>query len=72
MIEMNCLFKKGLFKRLKHIEDTNEQQLQVIKNQRWKQLEQLKNIDKCKTLEIIDKLSKKMMKQINYCLNLKK
>ena len=56
---MNCLFKKGLFKRLKYIEDTNEQQLQLIKDQRGKQLEQLKNIDKRKTLEIIDKHSKK-------------
>ena len=64
--------KEKLLKKLKNIEDKNEQQLQVIKDQGGKQLAQLKNIDKSKTLEIIDKISKKMMKQINYCLNLKK
>ena len=63
--------KEGLLKKLKNIEDKNEQQLQVIKDQRGKQLEQLKNIDKSKTLELV-KLAKKMMKQINYCLNLEK
>ena len=64
--------KEELLKKLKNIEDKNEQQLQVVKDQGGKQLAQLKNIDKCKTLEITDKISKKMMKQINYCLNLKK
>ena len=51
--------KEGLLKKLKNIEDKNEQQLQVIKDQGGKQLEQPKNIDKSKTLEIIDKISKK-------------
>ena len=51
--------KEGLLKRLKNIEDKNEQQLQVIKDQGGKQLEQLKNFDKSKALEIIDKISKK-------------
>ena len=37
-----------------------------------KQLKEFKNIDKSKTLKAIDKISKKMMKEINYCLNLKK
>ena len=65
--------KEVLLKKLKNIEDKNKQQLKVIKDQGGKQLEQLKNIDKSKTLEIIDKISKKkMMKQINCYLNLKK
>ena len=64
--------KEGLLEKLKNIEDKNDKQLQVIKDQGGKQLEQLKNIYKSKTLEVIDKISKKMMKQINYCLNLKK
>ena len=41
------------------IEDKNEEQLQVIKDQGGKELEQLKNIDKSKTQEVIDKISKK-------------
>ena len=64
--------KKGLFKRLENIKDKNEKQLQVIKDQGEKQLKELKNIDKNKTLKAIDEISKKMMKQINYCLNLEK
>ena len=64
--------KEGLLEKLKNIEDKNDKQLQVIKDQGGKQLEQLKNIYKSKTLEVIDKIRKKMMKQINYCLNLKK
>ena len=51
--------KEVLLKKLKNIEDKNKQQLKVIKDQGGKQLEQLKNIDKSKTLEIIDKISKK-------------
>ena len=50
--------KEGLLKKLKNIEDKNEEQLQVIKDQGGKQLEQLKNIDKSKTLEVIGKISK--------------
>ena len=51
--------KKGLFKRLKNIEDKNEEQLQEIKDQREKQLRQLKNIDESKTLKVIDKIRRK-------------
>ena len=51
--------KEGILKKLRNIEDKNEQQLQVIKDQGRKQLEQLKNIDKSKTLKLIDKISKK-------------
>ena len=51
--------KEGILKKLRNIEDKNEQQLQVIKDQGRKQLEQLKNIDKSKTLKLIDKIKKK-------------
>ena len=51
--------KEGLFKRIKNIENKNEEQLKAIEDQGKKQLEQLKNIDKSKTLEMIDKISKK-------------
>ena len=66
--------KDGLLKKLKNIEDKNEELLQVIKDQRRKLR---KNIDKNKALKIMDKISisikiEKMMKQINYCLNLEK
>ena len=64
--------KEGLFKRIKNIEGKNEEQLKAIEDQGKKQLEQLKNIDKSKRLEIIDKISKKIMKQIKFFLNLKK
>ena len=64
--------EEGLFKTLKNIEGKNEEQLQAIKDQGEKQLKELKNIDKSKTLKAIGKISKKMMKEINYCLNLGK
>ena len=64
--------KKAFFKRLENIKDKNEEQLQAIKDQGEKQLKELKNIDKSKTLKAIDKISKIMMKEINYCLNLGK
>ena len=51
--------KEGLFKRLKSIEDKNEEQLKAIEDKGEKQLQELKNIDKNKTLKIIDKISKK-------------
>ena len=51
--------KKELFKRLENIKDKNEEQLQVIKYQGEKRLQELNNIDKDKTLKIIDKISKK-------------
>ena len=64
--------KEGLFKRLENIKDKNKEQLQVIKDQGEKQLKELKNIDKNKRQKQLIKLAKKMIKQINYCLNLKK
>ena len=64
--------KEGLLKKLKNIEDKNEEQLQVIKDQGGKQLEQLKNIDKSKTLEVIDKISKKYDEANKSLLELKK
>ena len=54
--------KKGLFKKLENIKDTNLTQLQAIKDQGEKQLRELKNIDKSKMLETIDEIRKKMMK----------
>ena len=65
--------KEWFLKKLENIKDKNEKQLQVIKDHGEKQLKELKNIDRNKTLKVIDKISKKkMMKQINYCLNLEK
>ena len=63
---------KGPFKRLENITDKNEEQLQANKDQGGKRLKELKNIDKSKTLKPIGKISEKMMKQINYCLNVGK
>ena len=50
--------KKGLFERLENIKDKNEEQLQAIKDQGEKILKELKNIDKNKTLKLIDRISK--------------
>ena len=58
--------------KLKSIEDKNKQLLQVIKDQGGKQLEQLKNIDKSKTLKIIDKISKKNNEANKLLLKFKK
>ena len=51
--------KGELFKRLENIKDKNEEQSQEIKVQGEKQLKELKNIDKSKTLKAIGKISKK-------------
>ena len=51
--------KEGLFKRIKNIENKNLTQLQAIKDQGEKQLKELKNIDKNKTLKAIGEISKK-------------
>ena len=51
--------KEGLFKRLKNIVSKNEVQLQAVKDQGEKQLKELKNIDKSKTLKAIGETSKK-------------
>ena len=51
--------KEGLFKRLENFKDKNGEQLQAIKYQGEKQLKELKNIDKSKTLKAIGEISKK-------------
>ena len=51
--------KEVLFKRLENIKVKNEEQLQAIKDQGEKQLKELKNIDKSKTLKAIGEISKK-------------
>ena len=51
--------KEGLFKRLENINDKNEVQLQAIKCQGEKQLKELKNIGKSKTLKAISEISEK-------------
>ena len=51
--------KEGLLKNLENIKNKNEELLQVIKDQGGKQLQELKNIDESKMLEVIDKISKK-------------
>ena len=55
----------------KNVKDKNEEQLQAIKDQGEKQLKELKNIDNSKPLKAMGKISKKMIKQMNYCLNLR-
>ena len=55
--------KEGLFKRLENIKNKNEEQLQAIKDQGEKQLRELKNIEESRTLEAINKIRRKMMKQ---------
>ena len=64
--------KEGLSKRSENFKNKNEEQLEAIKNQGQKQLKELKIIDESKTLKSIGKITKKMMKQINYYLNLGK
>ena len=51
--------KKGLFKRLENISDTNLIRLQEIKDQGEKQLREVKNIGESRTLKVIDEISKK-------------
>ena len=50
--------KERLFKRPENIKDKNEKQLLVIKDQGGKQLKELKNINRSKTLKAIDEISK--------------
>ena len=45
---MRIIKKEGRLKRLKNIEDRNEEQLQAIKDTGEKQLKELKNINKSK------------------------
>ena len=49
--------KEGLFKRPKNIEGKNE--VQTIKDQGDKQLREIKNINKNKTLKVIDEFRRK-------------
>ena len=51
--------KEGLFKRLENIKDTYLTQLPGIKDQVEKQLKELKNIDKSKTLKATDEIRRK-------------
>ena len=51
--------QEGLFKRLENIKNKNEEQLLAIKYQGERQLKELKNIGKSKTLKTIDEISRK-------------
>ena len=64
--------KEGLFKRLKNIESKNEVHLQAIKDQGEKQLRELKNIDKSKSLKSIGEISKKNAEANRILLDIKK
>ena len=64
--------KEGLFKRLKNIEGKNEVHLQAIKDQGKKQLKELKNIDKSKTLKAIDEIRKKNAEANRILFDIKK
>ena len=52
--------KKGLFKRLKNIEDTNEMQLKAIEDKNEKQLN--KNLKSIKSISYVSQLSTKASK----------
>ena len=64
--------KEGLLKRLKNIEDKNEEQLQAIKDNGEKQLKELKNINKSKTLKAIGEISRKNDEANEILLDIKK
>ena len=64
--------KEGLLKRLKNIEDKNEEQLQAIKDKGEKQLKELKNINKSKTLKAIGEISRKNDEANEILLDIKK
>ena len=64
--------KEGLLKRLKNIEDKNEVQLQAIKDQGKKQLGEIKNINKSKTLKVIDEIRRKNTNADKILLTIKK
>ena len=64
--------KEGLFKRLKNIESKNKVQLHAIKDQGEKQLKELKNIDKNKTLKAICEISKRNAESNRTLLDIKK
>ena len=64
--------KEGLFKRLKNVEGKNEVQLQATKYQGEKHLKELKNIDKSKTLNTIDEISKQNAEANKILFDIKK
>ena len=64
--------KEGLFKRLENIKDTNLTRLQAIKDRGEQQLRELKNIDKCNTLKIIDDIRRKNDEANKILLDVKK
>ena len=64
--------KEGLFKRLENIKVKNEEQLQAIKDHGEKQLKELKNIDRSKTLKASGEISKKNNEGNKLLLNLRK
>ena len=64
--------KEGLFKRIKQIEGKNEVHLQAIKEQREKQLREIKNINKSNTLKVIDKIKRKNDEANKILLEVKK
>ena len=61
-----------MLKRLKNIKNKDLTQLQAIKDQGEKQLRELKNIDKSKTLKSIGEISKKNAEANRILLDIKK
>ena len=61
-----------MFKRLKNVEGKNEVQLQATKYQGKKHLKELKNIDKSKTLNTIDEISKQNAEANKILFDIKK
>ena len=61
--------KEGLFKRIKNIENKNEEQLKAIEDQGKKQLEEIKNIDvsskPLKTISYFSSISEEAKELIN-------
>ena len=75
------IFNKGLseddqierlFNRLKNTENKNEVQLKVLKDQGEKQLKELKNINKSKTLKAIGEINRKNDESNEILLDIKK
>ena len=64
--------KEGILKRLENIKDKNEEQLKAIEDQGKQQLKGLKNINKSKTLKVIDKIGRKNDEANKILLDVKK
>ena len=62
--------KEGLFKRLKNIEDKNE--VQTIKDEREKQLREIKNINKNNTVKVPDEFRRKNNEVNKILIDIKK